>query len=257
MVIVAVASAKGGVGKTTSVANLGTALALLKKHVLAIDGNLTTPNLNIHLGMVSDGECIQDVLKKDVPITKALRVHESGLHVIPASISIRKHPDLSMLKEKISAIKELYDVVLIDCAAGTGEEVLAALRASDAVLVICNPDMVSVISAIKVIKIANSFNTRILGIVLNRVAQVRPEISPDKIEKLCRTKIICNVPFDKDVPRSISKMKPIVLYKPKSKVSKAFKMLAASLVGEVYMKPSVWKSFWTRLISFLTRFSRK
>ena len=87
--IIGVVSGKGGVGKTTMVANVGTALAKMGKDVIVLDANLTTPSLGMHLGLPLYPVTIHDVLKGRASIKDAIYVHDSGLKIIPAGISLR------------------------------------------------------------------------------------------------------------------------------------------------------------------------
>src|SRR3990167_10592510 len=86
--VIACLGGKGGVGKTTLVANLGTAMAELGANVLAVDSNLTTPNLGFHLGVPLYPKTLHDVLKGEASLEETIYAHPSGLKVIPAGISM-------------------------------------------------------------------------------------------------------------------------------------------------------------------------
>ncbi|UCD07328.1 MAG: AAA family ATPase, partial [Candidatus Aenigmatarchaeota archaeon] len=88
--VICVASGKGGVGKTTVVSNLSAALAALGKSVIAIDGNLTTSNLGLHLGISMYPITLQDVLRGRANIRDAVYHHQDGFKVVPADVSIDK-----------------------------------------------------------------------------------------------------------------------------------------------------------------------
>ena len=88
--IIAVASGKGGAGKTTFVCNLATALAKQGKDVVAVDANLTTPNLGVHLGIPLYPVTLQDVLSGDAKLKEALYSDKSGIKVLPADMSITR-----------------------------------------------------------------------------------------------------------------------------------------------------------------------
>ena len=139
--IIACVSGKGGAGKTTLVANLGIALARMGKDVTVIDANLTTPNLGLHLGVPLSPITIHDVLKGKANIAQAIYRHESGLKVIPAGIALKdlKGVDARDLSTAILDLLGNTEIVLIDAAAGLGREALAAVEASDEMLLITNP----------------------------------------------------------------------------------------------------------------------
>jgi len=236
--IISVVSAKGGVGKTTVVSNVGTTLVKnFGKKVLVVDGNITTPTLGIHLGMLSQEKTLHDVLAGNVNLTQAIYIHPCGLHIIPASLSpTSEYPDPQTLKEKLEEIKNSYDVIFIDGAAGIGREVISAIKASDNVLIVTNPEMTSVLSAIKAIKISRSLGIPILGIVLNRATREKHELKVSDVEELCEAKIIATIPYDKKIPESIRRMTPVVLYDKNAKSVPAFNSLAAQIIGEELKK---------------------
>ncbi|MEM5855558.1 MAG: cell division ATPase MinD [Candidatus Aenigmatarchaeota archaeon] len=238
--IISVVSAKGGVGKTTVVSNLSVALVKnFGKKVLAIDGNITTPTLGIHLGMLSQEKTLHDVLNGSLNLNQAVYIHPSGLHVIPSSLSpSSEYPDPEILKEKLEIVKGVYDFVFIDGAAGIGREVIAAIKASDYVLIITNPEMTSVLSAIKAIKISKFLGVPILGIVINKATKGKHELKTQDVEELCEAKVLATIPYDKKIPESIRKMMPVVLYDKKAASSRAFNSLAAQIAGEEKVEES-------------------
>jgi septum site-determining protein MinD len=84
MRVISILSGKGGVGKTTTVANLGLALSMVfNKKVVLLDGNSTTPDLGLHLGMYSFPHTLEDVLMGKVSITEALYHHPQGISILP------------------------------------------------------------------------------------------------------------------------------------------------------------------------------
>jgi len=239
--IISVVSAKGGVGKTTLTANVGASLVKdFGKKVLVIDGNITTPSLGIHLGILSQERTLDDVLEGSVKLYQAVYIHPCGLHVIPASLSPKtSYPDPEVLKEKVSEVKNAYDFILIDGAAGIGREVIAAITASDSTLIVTNPEMTSILAAIKVIKISKALNVQPIGLVVNKVSNEKHELKKADIEELCETKVISIIPYDKKVSESIKKMSPIVL-SHNSPSAKAFRELASLLAGEEVREESFW-----------------
>jgi cell division ATPase MinD len=247
--IISVVSAKGGVGKTTVVSNVGAALVKnFGRRVLVVDGNITTPTLGIHLGMLSQDKTLQDVLAGNINLTQAIYIHPCGLHIIPASLSPEKeYPDPLILKEKLEEIRNAYDVIFIDGAAGIGREVISAIRASDCVLIVTNPEMTSILSAIKAIKISKSLEVPILGIVLNRATREKHELKVSDVEELCESRVIGIIPYDKKIPESIRRMTPVVLYDKKAKSVPAFNSLAAKIIGEEFRK----EGFFDKLKRFL------
>jgi septum site-determining protein MinD len=228
---ISIISAKGGVGKTTVTANLGAMLSKeFGKKVLLIDANVTTPTLGLHMGVISQEKTLIDVLEDEIPAQQAIYIQPSGLHIMPASLSVKHlYGRIEKLKEKIDPIKESYDYVFIDCAAGIGKEVISAIKASDSAIIVTNPDIASVTAAVRAIKIAKLSDVHVIGIILNKVENKKYEMSVSEVEDLCETKVIGIVPFDRTILESTKAMTPSVLYKNSSS-RRSFKKLAGYLV---------------------------
>ena len=88
--IIVITSGKGGVGKTTTAINLGAAINDFGKDALVIDANLTTPNVGIHLNSPEVPVSLNNILSKDADVFEAVYEHESGLKIIPSSLSINE-----------------------------------------------------------------------------------------------------------------------------------------------------------------------
>jgi septum site-determining protein MinD len=251
--IISVLSGKGGVGKTTLVSNLGASLVKRGKNVIILDGNVTTPNLSLHLGIPFYPVTLHDVLNKKAPIEAAIYNHESGLRIIPASLSYEAVKDIDMDKFQATLLKLLgkADIVIVDAAAGLGREALAAINVADDLIVVTNPELPAVTDALRTIKIAEEKGTKVLGVVVNRIRGLRHELSLNEIKSILEVPIIAAVPEDLAVPRSIAKRLPVVHHKPKSKASLEFQRLAAKIVGEPWI--AIKKKGWMeRLFFWLT-----
>src|SRR3989344_8596260 len=157
-----VCSAKGGVGKSTSAINISSALNRMGKDVILVDCNLTTPNVGLYYGIAKVEKTIHDVLNKKGNINSTIYIHKSGTKIIPGSISVEslKRVRPEFLKQKIERLNA--DFVIMDSAAGLGKEAIAALDACDEVLIAVNPELPSVVDALKLIKIAEELKKEII-----------------------------------------------------------------------------------------------
>lgn len=251
--IIACVSGKGGVGKTTIVANAGAALAEMGKDVIAIDANLTTPNLGFHLGIPLYPITLHDVLKGRATIKEAIYPHNSGMKVIPAGISMRdlRGTDARDLPNTLLDLLGSSEIVLLDAAAGLGRETLAALEAADEMIVITNPNLPSVMDSLKARKLAEQMGTKIIGAIINRRRGTKHEITTEDISgMLDDIEILAEIPEDKTIDESIALRSPIIQHAPRSAASNELRRLSARLVGYNYSIPVPWHK---KFLGFLSR----
>jgi septum site-determining protein MinD len=231
--IIGIMSLKGGVGKTSVVAALGTAIAQFGKKVLLIDANFSAPNLGIHFNLIDAPVTLHDVLTRKANLNDAIYA-VGELDIIPASIFNDDVIGPLRLRENIKSLKKRYDVILIDSSPSLGDEGLATLFASDEVFFVINPDHSSLSNTLKTINRANQRKTIINGLILNKVHDRDFELTLEQIESTTNIPVMAVIPYEIDVLEAQSKFIPSVQFKPKSKGSKEYKKLAASLIGEEY-----------------------
>ncbi len=239
---IGILSLKGGVGKTSVVVALGDAFADFGKKVLLIDGDLSAPNLGLHLNIISPEVTLHDVLSRDKNLDDSIHKLER-FDIIPASIFSKREVSALNLKNKVKTLKKKYDIILIDSPPSLSEESLATILASDELLVIATPDYPTLSATIKAIKRAKQRGTKINGLILNKVYNKRFELSIPDIEKTLEMPIMAVIPHDINILKALSHFTPSTSYKPKSAGSTEFKKLAATLVGEKY-KPFRIKSIF-------------
>ena len=240
-------SGKGGVGKTTLVANLGASLANdFHKNVVIFDSNLHSSHLGLHFGLYEDlPVTLREVLKKRTPIMQAVYIHPAtGVRIVPAPLD-GEGLDLTVEKCRglLGKVRDNYDVVILDCAPGLGKEVLVPMQAVDEAIVISTPDIAAVTDAMKTIEILKKFKKNVIGLVINRYTNQKYELTPQEISSTTNYSIIRTIPEDSKIPDSVSKGSPVVISYPNSSVSRAFKQLAAFLINEPYKEVSVWERF--------------
>lgn len=238
-------SGKGGVGKTTTAVNLGAALNKLKEDVIILDANLTTPNIGLYFGAPIVPVNFNHVLRGKADIGEAVYEHESGTKIIPASLSLKdlKKVRYDSIKDSVKQLKKISDYVLIDSAAGLGEEARAALDACDEVIVIANPNILSVTDALKTIKLAEEMNKKVLGVILARVKGEKTEMPLQNVEEMLEAPIIGIVPEDRHVEISLSKKNAVIHTKSSSKAARAYMKIAEAITGKELPKSFARKIF--------------
>ncbi len=235
--IIGFISIKGGVGKTSSVANLGTILAKdFDKKVLVVDANFSGPNLGLHFGFTQPQYTIHDVLEGKVPISKAVYEHSSGLHVLPASLLSRK-VNTEKFKQQLHSLRNHYDLILIDSSPCLNEEILATINASDELFILSTPDYVTLASTLHALKTAKQKKVRVAGIILNKIRGKKYELNMQEIEETTKTPVVSLLQYDDTLLHSLAKTTPAATLNPKSEAVVQYKKLAAALIGERYKDP--------------------
>jgi len=230
---IGVVSLKGGVGKTSVVCALGYAFSSLGKKVLLIDGNLSAPNLGMHLDLFDPEKTLHSILQKKMnPIEAVYNLED--FDVLPASVFETARVEPLLLKQKINHLKRSYDVILIDSSPNLGQETLAVMLASDEIVVVTTPDLPTLGTTMKAIKLAKQRGTPISGLVLNKVYNKKFEIPLKDIEETLELPVLAVIPHDVSVIRALSEFEPSTKNNPNSKASDEYMRLASVLVGERY-----------------------
>jgi septum site-determining protein MinD len=196
--MIVITSGKGGVGKTTTAINLGAAINYFGKDVLVIDGNLTTPNIGIHLNSPEVPINLNHVLLGKADAFEAVYEHESGIKIMPSSLSIK---ELNKIRpEKIREFKEdfkkISEYIIIDSAAGLGNEALSLIQMADELIIITNPEMPAITDALKAIKLAEQMKKQILGVIVTRVKHNDIEMTPETVKDMLEVPILGMIPED-------------------------------------------------------------
>ncbi|MBS3098366.1 cell division ATPase MinD [Candidatus Woesearchaeota archaeon] len=223
---IAVVSGKGGTGKTTTAVNLAASLNNLGRDVILLDGNLTTPNIGIHLGMDAPVG-LYDILKGKNNLSEAIYLHPSGLMIIPSNVNLE--PASNYNKKLSSILLDLVgksEIVIADSATNLGEDTLSILKSSDEAIVVTNPNLPAITDALKTIKIAEDCGSVVIGVVLNRITNNRLDIPVKDVKNMLDKPIIAEIPEDKKVQESILIRHPLVYSHPNSAASIKFKRLA-------------------------------
>lgn len=258
--VVTITSGKGGVGKTTTTANLGTALVLQGKKVAVIDADIGLRNLDVVLGL--ENRIVYDLVD----------VVEGRARLRQALIKDKHHPDLALLpaaqtrdKNAVSPaqmadltrqLAQEFDFVLVDSPAGIEQGFKNAIAGADQVLIVTTPEVSAVRDADRIIGLVEAAELPAPQLVLNRIkpAMVRrgDMLSMDDVKDILAIEIIGLVPEDEQVIVSTNRGEAVV-FDEVSKAGKAYHNIARRLLGEkipfqVLDEPEpVKKGFWAKL----------
>lgn len=250
--LICVSSGKGGVGKTTLTSNLGSALTEFGVDTVVMDTNLTNPNLGFHLGIPLYPVTLHDVLRGDAHITEATYIHNSGLRVIPAGLSVEdlRNTSPENLNDVLMDTVGEPEFVLLDSAAGLGSESINAIEAADELLIVTNPNLPAVTDALKTCKIAEEAGTHILGVVMNRVKGNESELDVEEVEDMIGYPVVADIPEHEVFDDAISNKSPVVHHEPDHHVSERFRQLAADMAGIDYIPEKRSEGFFSKIMSF-------
>lgn len=254
--IITVTSGKGGVGKTTTTANLGVALASDGKKVVCIDGDIGLRNLDVVMGLenrivydlvdIVEGRCrLRQAMIRDKQFPE--------LYLIPAA-QTRDKSALSP-SDMVRVCDELrpdFDFILIDSPAGIERGFRNALAPADLVLVVTNPEVSAVRDADRIIGLVESEEKGPARLIINRInanlIKRGDMLKPDDVIELLAIDIIGLVPEDENVVKSTNLGQPVAL-DGKTKAGQAFHNIAKRLQGEnvPFMNMDVKEDFLHRL----------
>jgi septum site-determining protein MinD len=230
---IGIISLKGGVGKTSVVANLGDAIASFDKRVLLVDGNLSAPNLGLHLNVIEPKRTLHHVLARESRPKEAI-YNLDNLDLLPSSIFGKIKASPLKLRNSLAPLKRSYDVILLDSSPALNDETLGVMMASDQLLVVTTPDHPTLSNTLKAVKLAKQRGTPIIGLVLNKVHNKNFELSISDLEAMTEVPVMAVIPYDLDFFRSLAELRPLTSYKPRSAIAEEYKKLAATLIGEKY-----------------------
>ena len=234
-----VTSGKGGVGKTTTTANLGTALAALGKSVVVIDGDTGLRNLDVLLGLENRiVYTIIDVIENRCRLKQALIKDKrySNLFLLPTAQTKDKDDIKSQdMFELVNKLKEEFDYVLIDSPAGIEQGFENSVVGADRAIVVVNPEITSVRDADRVIGKLDSKGLEDHAVIVNRLNYEMTKNGdmldvPDIIDTLS-VKLLGVVPDDRSITVSTNKGEPIVLDE-NAIAGRAFRNIAKRIDGE-------------------------
>lgn len=236
---IVITSGKGGVGKTTTTANIGAALALLGKKVSVIDADIGLRNLDIVLGLenriVYD---IVDVVNGVCRLKQALIKDKrfDNLTLLPAAQTKDKNAlNPQQMKEIIDKLKEFNDYILVDCPAGIEQGFKNAIEGADRAIVVVTPEISSVRDADRIIGLLESREFDNTGLLVNRLkyhmVKKGDMLNVDDIEDILAIDLIGVVPDDDDIVTTTNRGEPAVM-KEGSLSGRAFRNIANRIIGQ-------------------------
>ncbi len=237
---IVITSGKGGVGKTTTSANLGTALALQGKKVCLVDTDIGLRNLDVILGLenriiydlvdVIEGRCkVQQALVKD-------KRFDDGLFLLPAAQTTDKNAvSPEQMKTLVSELKRDYDYILIDCPAGIEQGYKNAIAGADRAIVVTTPEISAVRDADRIIGLLEQEDIEPPKLIINRIKKqlmsTGDALDVNDITTHLSIDLLGIILDDENVITSSNKGEPVVM-DPANPAAIGYRNIARRILGE-------------------------
>ncbi|AIQ60451.1 septum site-determining protein MinD [Paenibacillus borealis] len=253
---IVVTSGKGGVGKTTTTANIGTALALQGKKVCLVDTDIGLRNLDVVMGLenriiydlvdVAEGRC-----RLNQALVKDKRFDE--LYMLPAAQTKDKTSVTpEQVKDIILELKKEYEYILIDCPAGIEHGFRNAIAGADKAIVVTTPEHAAVRDADRIIGLLEQSHVESPKLVVNRIrpgmVKSGDMLDIEDILQVLNIDLIGIVPDDELVIKAANSGEPTVM-NPNSAAAIAYRNIARRILGDAVplmqldQKPGAFKKF--------------
>jgi septum site-determining protein MinD len=251
---IVVTSGKGGVGKTTTTANTGAALAATGAKVVLVDADVGLRNLDIVLGLEARvRHHVLDVLEGKASLEDALVTDKRvpALRLLAAA-QTREKDDVDTLafRDLIASLRERFDYVLIDCPAGIEKGFANAIVGADEAIIVCTPEVSAVRDADRVVGLLG--DERSIKLIVNRLrpALVRrgKMLSVDDVNSILRLPLLGVITDAPDVIISTNRGEPVAL-DAASPVGASYREIAQRIIGTLTTAPEIPhdKSFFEKL----------
>jgi len=241
---IVITSGKGGVGKTTTTANVGAALAAAGKRVVLVDADIGLRNLDIVLGLESRVKFhLLDVLEEKATLDEALvRDKRSENLYLLAAAQTREKEDVvtAQMKALIEQLRDRFEFVLIDCPAGIEMGFRNAVAGAQHAVIVCTPEVSAVRDADRVVGLLpGDWRPELI------VNRVRPQLvkrgkmlSVEDVNGILRLPLLGVIADEPSVIVATNRGVPLAL-DPISETGAAYRAIAAKLSGKDVPAPSV------------------
>jgi septum site-determining protein MinD len=241
---IVITSGKGGVGKTTTTANLGTALARAGARVALVDADVGLRNLDIVLGLEARvRHHLLDVLEGRATLDEALVTDKRlpGLKLLAAAQTREKDDvDTDLMRELISSMRDRFDYVLIDCPAGIEKGFVNAIVGADEAVVVCTPEIAAVRDADRVVGLLGDRTS--VKLIVNRL---RPQLvrkgkmlSVDDVNAILRLPLLGVIADEPGVIISTNTGEPLA-FNDASATGAVYRAIAGRIAGTDTSEPAI------------------
>jgi flagellar biosynthesis protein FlhG len=241
----AVTSGKGGVGKTTVVANLSLALARHGLRVTVLDADLGLANLDVLLGLTPK-KTIEHFFREEIPMEEIVVEGPMGMRLVPAGSGLPELTSLSQAEllrfvDGLRSLRRECDVLLIDTSAGIGDQVSRMLFLADRTLLVTWPEPTALVDAYAALKVAlRHRGDASIGLVVNgangaeEARRIHERLETASRKFLGRSiELEGHIVLDEAVVQASRRQQPVALSSPMAPSSRCFDQLASRIAARV------------------------
>lgn len=235
--ILTVAGCKGGVGKTTTSINLGTAMARAGNDVLLIETDIAMANVAdfLSLDFAPDRDpSLHDILAGDAVIVDAIYDAPGGLSVLPSGTTLEGYvkTDIERIGAVVDAVRDEFDIVILDTPAGISRETLLPLSLADKVILVSTPRLSAVRDVEKTGELVKRLDGEVLGLVLTHTGTGNAPPS-ERIAEFLGIELLGSIPEDTAIPASQDVGRAVVSYAPSTAPAQSFIRITAEILERI------------------------
>lgn len=236
--VIVITSGKGGVGKTTTTANVGTGLAMLNKKVVMIDTDIGLRNLDVVLGLENRIVYnLVDVVEEKCRIKQALIKHKKydNLYLLPSAQTRDKDAvSPEQMKKLIDELRSEFDYILLDCPAGIEQGFRNAIAGADRAFVVTTPEVSAIRDADRIVGLLEASELKKIDLIINRIrvdmVKRGDMLSVNDVCDILSIHLIGVVPDDENIVISTNRGEPLV--GSDCLAGKAFENICKRVLGE-------------------------
>ncbi|MFB6120075.1 MAG: AAA family ATPase [Halobacteriaceae archaeon] len=225
--VLAVASGKGGVGKTTTAVALGACAAAAGRSAVVVDADLGMGNLGTMVGLTDATPTVHDVLAGSADVDDAIHEAPGDFDVVPGSANLEQYAeaDPAGLRDVVEDLRARYDLVVLDSGAGLSHDTVLPLGLADEVVLVTTAADIAVANTATTREVANRLGADVRGVLVTSATG-----DVDTVRERIDAPILGTVPRDEAIESAADAGVPVTVHAPESPAARAYAEFVASVL---------------------------